>query len=71
MDSSGSESSPVSNSILSEAQRFKEYYANYERLYREVSAQAHAAPEKIDRLVKMHKRLQTMKEEIARAAVRS
>ncbi|KAL8722170.1 MAG: hypothetical protein Q9225_001314 [Loekoesia sp. 1 TL-2023] len=70
-DSSCSESPPISNTILSQAQRFKEYYANYERLYREVSGQAHAAPEKIDRLVKMHKRLQTMKEDIARAAVRS
>lgn len=68
MDSSN-ESSPISHSLLHQAQRFKEYYANYERLYREVSGQSNPASEKVDRLVKMHNRLQTMKEEIARAAV--
>lgn len=69
MDSS-SESSPISNSLLTQAQRFKDYYANYESVYREVSTQTNPAAEKVDRLVKMHNRLQTMKEEIARAAVR-
>ncbi|KAL9600791.1 MAG: hypothetical protein Q9219_002929 [cf. Caloplaca sp. 3 TL-2023] len=68
-DSSSSDSSPIPHSVLSQAQRFKEYYAKYELLYREISTQAGAAPEKIDTLVKMHKRLQTMKDEIARAAV--
>lgn len=67
---SSSDSSPISNTLLHQAQRFKECYANYERLYRDVSAQASPAPEKIDRLVKMHKRLQTMKEEIAHTAIR-
>ncbi|KAI4205156.1 MAG: hypothetical protein LQ346_001489 [Caloplaca aetnensis] len=67
MDSS-SESSPISINLLEQAQRFKEYYAKYERLYREISVQASPAADKVDRLVKMHERLQSMKDEIARAA---
>ncbi|KAL8836696.1 MAG: hypothetical protein Q9170_002828 [Blastenia crenularia] len=67
-DSSGSDSSPISSALLSQGLRFKEYYAKYERLYREISSQADAAPEKIDHLVKMHKRIQAMKAEITRAA---
>lgn len=70
-DSSSSDSSPIPNNILRQAQHFKGCYANYERLYLEVSAQAHPSPEKIDEVVKMHKRLQIMKDEIARAAARS
>lgn len=68
MDSS-SESTPISLNLLDQARRFKEYYAKYERLYREVSVQANPAADKVDRLVKMHERLQSMKDEIARAAV--
>ncbi len=68
MDSS-SESSPICINLLEQAQRFKEYYAKYERLYREISVQANPAADKVDRLVKMHERLQSMKDEIARAAV--
>lgn len=71
MDSSSSDSSPIPSNILRQAQHFKECYANYERLYLEVSAQAHPSPEKIDEVVKMHKRLQKMKDEIACAAARS
>ncbi|KAL8713383.1 MAG: hypothetical protein Q9220_002582 [cf. Caloplaca sp. 1 TL-2023] len=66
---SSSESSPISDDVLGQAQRFKEYYANYERYYQEVSSQKNATAEKIDRLVKMHRRLQSMKDEIARATV--
>ncbi|KAI4169038.1 MAG: hypothetical protein LQ343_005971 [Gyalolechia ehrenbergii] len=69
-DSSSSDSSPIPNSILSQAQLFKECYKTYEHLYLEVSAQAHPSPEKIDGVVKMHKQLQAMKDEIARAAAR-
>ena len=69
--SSSGESGPVSNIILTQAQRFKEYYTHYERLYREVSTQTKAPPETVDQLVKMHKRLQTMKEDISRLAVHS
>ncbi|KAL8656383.1 MAG: hypothetical protein Q9210_000310 [Variospora velana] len=71
MDSSSSESSPISSDVLHQAQRFKEYYTNYERLYGEVARQTTPAVEKVDRLVKMHNRLQTMKDEINRASMRS
>ncbi|KAL9026923.1 MAG: hypothetical protein Q9196_004484 [Gyalolechia fulgens] len=71
MDSSSSDSSPIPHSILRQAQHFKECYASYERLYLEVSGETHPLPEKIDGLVKMHKRLQAMKDEIAHAAVRN
>ncbi|KAL8945956.1 MAG: hypothetical protein Q9222_007580 [Ikaeria aurantiellina] len=66
---SSSESSPLSDDVLGQAQRFKEYYANYESFYQEVSSQTNATPEKIDRLVKMHRRLQSMKDDIARATI--
>ncbi|KAI4197182.1 MAG: hypothetical protein LQ348_002190 [Seirophora lacunosa] len=70
MDSSSSESSPISSDVIHQAKRFKEYYANYERLYGDLSAQTTPAVEKVDRLVKMHNRLRTMKDEINRASMR-
>ncbi|KAL8731942.1 MAG: hypothetical protein Q9166_003074 [cf. Caloplaca sp. 2 TL-2023] len=69
MDSSSSESSPISDNVMAQAQRFKDFYTKYDRLYQELSTQANAAPEKIDQLVKMHERLRSMKDGISRAVV--
>ncbi|KAI9806437.1 MAG: hypothetical protein M1833_003624 [Piccolia ochrophora] len=67
---SSSSASPPSNlQTVVLAQRFKAYHAKYNRLYREL-ANAHETPpqEKVKRVVEMHKRLETMKVEIARSA---
>ncbi|KAL8903328.1 MAG: hypothetical protein Q9171_007439 [Xanthocarpia ochracea] len=66
-DTSSSESSPISNTVLDQAQRFKGYHEKYQRLYQELSTQASAAPEKVEKLMKMHERLQSMKHDITRA----
>ncbi|KAL8654706.1 MAG: hypothetical protein Q9226_003325 [Calogaya cf. arnoldii] len=67
-ESGSSESSPVSDDVLSQAERFKKHYGKYQQLYEEVSAQgANAAPEKVEQLLKMHERLQKMKDDISRA----
>lgn len=69
-DSSSSDSSPFSENLLSQAQRFKNVYSNYEQLYQELSAQDNPAAEKVDRLMKMHERLESMKDDIGRATHR-
>ncbi|KAL9584251.1 MAG: hypothetical protein Q9212_002230 [Teloschistes hypoglaucus] len=69
-DSSSSDSSPFSENLLSQAQRFKNVYGNYEQLYQELSAQDNPAAEKVDRLMKMHERLESMKDDIGRATHR-
>ncbi|KAL8783154.1 MAG: hypothetical protein Q9213_004846 [Squamulea squamosa] len=66
-DTSSSESSPISNTILDQARLFKDYYERYQRLYRDVSSQANPAPERVERVKKMHGRLQSMKDDISRA----
>lgn len=68
-ESGSSESSPVSDNVLDEAQRFKSLYERYQKMYREVSTEANAAPEKVEKLMKMHERVQSMKENIGRAVV--
>ncbi|KAL8868194.1 MAG: hypothetical protein Q9174_005148 [Haloplaca sp. 1 TL-2023] len=66
LDSSSSNSSPLPDGILEKAQSFKDMHIRYERLYREVSVQVNPSTEQIDRLVKMHQRLQSMKEDLSR-----
>ncbi|KAI4104706.1 MAG: hypothetical protein LQ339_003784 [Xanthoria mediterranea] len=68
-ESGSSESSPVSDNVLDQAQRFKSFYERYQKMYREVSTEANAAPEKVERLMKMHERVQSMKDHIGRAVV--
>ncbi|KAL9001031.1 MAG: hypothetical protein Q9169_000515 [Polycauliona sp. 2 TL-2023] len=68
-ETSSSESSPVSDRVLDQAQRFKGLYDKYQRFYQELAAQANPAPEKMDKLMRMHERVQLMKEEISRAVV--
>lgn len=68
-DSSSSTSPMQSAELMGQAQRFKECHAKYQHLYQELAAQAYPAPEKWDKLMKMHQRLQCMKDDIGRAVV--
>ncbi|KAL8660372.1 MAG: hypothetical protein Q9202_006607 [Teloschistes flavicans] len=68
-DSSSCDSSPFSENLLSQAKRFKNVYVNYEQLYRELSTQVNPTAEKTDRLMKMHERLLSMKEDIGQATL--
>lgn len=65
--SSGSGPPLIRNSILALAERFKRFYAKYETLYREVSARENASQEDIDKLISMHDRLVSMKDEISKS----
>lgn len=69
LTSSSSDSSPISDGVLVQAQRFKEFYVDYERLYQEISSQANPPQEKVDGLLKMHQRVQSMKHDLARAGI--
>ena len=64
---SSNESSPISDTVIGQARKFKNYYEKYQRFYRELSAQDNAATEKIEQLMRMHERLQSMKDEINQA----
>ena len=68
-DSSSGASPPLISAIIQKAQQFKNYYARYEKLYRELSGLANPPREKTDALMKMHNRLQELKQEIARGVV--
>ena len=54
---------------LRKAQDFKKYYANYEKQYREISQMAEAPKERVDELMKMHRRLAELKDQITRGLV--
>ena len=49
---------------LKKAQDFKKYYANYEKQYVEISHMENPPQEKIDELMKMHRRLAELKDQI-------
>ena len=66
--SSSSTSPPSSYRILQVAKAFKDYYANYERLYRGLARSADPPLEQVQKVKKMHQRLLKMKAEIARSA---
>ncbi|KAI9872065.1 MAG: hypothetical protein M1830_002103 [Pleopsidium flavum] len=67
--SDSSSASPITNyQTLMIAKRFKGYHAKYEKLYRELSNSPEPAQEQVKKVIDMHKRLTTMKMEIARAA---
>ncbi|KAL6713885.1 hypothetical protein ACLMJK_008379 [Lecanora helva] len=51
---------------LKKAQDFKKYYANYEKQYREISQMDNAPQEKVDELMRMHRRLAELKDQITR-----
>ena len=54
---------------LKKAQDFKKYYANYEKQYREISHMENAPQEKVDELMKMHRRLAELKDQITSGLV--
>ena len=71
-DSSRSESSDdikARKIAVDKAQDFKRYYARYEKQYQEVSQMTNAAQEKIDELMKMHRRLTELKDQITRGLI--
>ncbi len=61
--SNSSISPPIHSETLRKAERFKTFYAKYEKLYQEVSAWPDAPKEKIESVMKMHQRLVAMKDE--------
>ena len=68
--SSASDPSPQPiNELLVKAQRFKQYYADYEKLYRDVTQMANPPQEQVDLVLRKHQRLNELKTEIGRAAV--
>lgn len=70
-DSSNSSSSDAKfHQAVEEAQRFKRYYAKYHELYHEVAKLPKDVPNpKFDNLMKMHEKLEKMKENIAKASI--
>ena len=67
-ESSNSSISPPSRNITIEmAKKFKAFYAKYEKLYREVSSSREPSQDKLEHVLKMHKRLMAMKTEIAKS----
>ena len=52
------------NEALEKAQRFKDYYPKYEKMYREVAASLSPTAEKLKTLERMHRRLVDLKAEI-------
>ena len=68
--SSASDPSPQPISeLLVKAQRFKQYYADYEKLYREVAHMPNPPQPQVDLVLKKHQRLIELKAEIGEAAV--
>ena len=66
-ESSNSSTSPrVHSETLKKAERFKTFYARYEKLYREVFTSPDAPKEKVESVLKMHERLVAMKDEITK-----
>lgn len=57
----------VSKELREEAYRFKSYYARYEALHRELSALEDPPEDRLEQLLKMHRRLIDMKQEIRNA----
>ncbi|MCJ1350226.1 MAG: hypothetical protein MMC33_000207 [Icmadophila ericetorum] len=64
--SGGSISPPFAIKTLDQARRFKLYWTKYEKAYNEVSAMVDPPQEKVEQVLKMHKKLEDMKKEIAR-----
>ena len=54
---------------VKKAQHFKKYYANYEKQYQELARTENPPQEKIDEVMKMHRRLTELKDQITRGLV--
>ena len=68
-DSSSSCTPSFSRQTIEMAQKFKTYYAKYERLYSELSSFPDPPQDKVDQVLKMHDRLTAMKAEITNKVV--
>ena len=64
--SNSSISPPARSEILEKAERFKTFYAKYEKMYQEVSSCPDAPQEKVQSVMKMHQRLVAMKDEFTK-----
>ncbi len=67
-DSSDSASPISSYQTLVLAQRFKKYYAQYEKMHRELSQLSDPPADRVRKITDMHNRLVSMKADIAKAA---
>ncbi|CAK7268523.1 hypothetical protein SEPCBS119000_003105 [Sporothrix epigloea] len=54
----------LSEHLVDKAQRFKVYYVKYESLYRDIASRMNPPKERVAELLKMHNRLQEMKNDI-------
>ena len=66
-DSSSAASPGISSSIIPLAQEFKRYYQTYQMAHREIADMAAPPQDKVDKVMRMHKRLVEMKAEITKA----
>ncbi|KAI9719467.1 MAG: hypothetical protein M1812_003538 [Candelaria pacifica] len=67
-DSSDSASPISTHQTLVLAQRFKKYYAQYEKMHRELSQLSDPPADRVRKITDMHNRLVSMKADIAKAA---
>lgn len=65
--STGSSLPAIRKSTIALAERFKNFYVKYETLHQEVTACENAAQGDIDKLLNMHDRLVSMKDDIAKS----
>ena len=68
----GSDSSPNSDGhrfTIEQAQRFKRYYAKYERMYREIASMQKPPADEVKRVKNMHRRLAELKDQISKAVI--
>ncbi|MCJ1398348.1 hypothetical protein MMC11_001546 [Xylographa trunciseda] len=67
-DSSSSAASPgISSSIIPLAQEFKTYYQTYQTAHREIADMVEPPQDKVEKVMRMHQRLEEMKTEITKA----
>ncbi|MCJ1391867.1 hypothetical protein MMC18_004734 [Xylographa bjoerkii] len=66
-DSSSAASPGISSSIIPLAQEFKRCYQTYQTAHREIADMAEPPQDKVEKLMRMHKRLVEMKAEITKA----
>jgi len=66
-DSSNETSPRVSIGVLHQAQRFKKLYHEYSQRHRQLSAMEDPPHDDVDRLIRMHSRLEELKAEISQA----
>ncbi|MCJ1281071.1 hypothetical protein MMC26_000389 [Xylographa opegraphella] len=66
-DSSSAASPSISSSIIPMAQEFKKFYQTYQTAHREVVEMDEPPQDKVEKVLRMHKRLVEMKAEITKA----